>query len=72
MFPDGIYIPSLLYYNSNIWDTNMYLSYGIQTWHDGRLMRGIHAHAHFDDLDLNAKSKWFVRYNASALNYLDN
>ena len=29
------------------------LSYGIQTWHDGRLMYGIHAHARFDDVDLD-------------------
>ena len=28
-----------------------YLSYYIQTWHDGRLMHGIYAHARFHDLD---------------------
>ena len=27
-----------------------YLSCGIQTWHDGRLMHGIQAHARFDGL----------------------
>ena len=33
-----------------------YFSYGIQTWHDGRLMHFISVHAHFDDLDLIARS----------------
>ena len=33
-----------------------YLSYGIQTWHDGRLMHCMYARAHFDDLDLIARS----------------
>ena len=39
--------------------------YGIQTWHDGRLMpwykgRRMHSilYAHFDDLDLDARSQW--------------
>ena len=31
--------------------------YGIQTWHDGRHMRGIYAHARFDDLDLDELSQ---------------
>ena len=47
------------------------LSYGIQTWHDGRLMNGIYAHAHFDDLDLDARSQWIGRGKQSAFNYLD-
>ena len=36
-----------------------YLSYGIQTWHDGRQMHGIcilYAHACVDDLDLDVRS----------------
>ena len=33
-----------------------YLSYYIQTWHDGRAMHGIYAHARFDDLGLYARS----------------
>ena len=32
------------------------LSYGIQTWHTGRIMHGIDTHAHFGDLD--ARSQW--------------
>ena len=27
-----------------------------QTWHGGRPMHAIHAHAHFNDIDLNARS----------------
>ena len=30
-----------------------YFSYCIQTWHDGRLMRGLYAHARFDDIELD-------------------
>ena len=50
-----------LYYDSHILDS--ILSYGIHTWHDGRLMHGISAHVGFDDLDLDARS---------VLNYFDN
>ena len=35
-----------------------YLSYYIQTWHDGRVMDATYAHAHFDDLDLDARLQW--------------
>ena len=35
-----------------------YLSYYIHTWHDGRLMDALYAHARFDDLDLAAMSPW--------------
>ena len=30
-----------------------------------------YAHAHFDDLDLDARSQWLGRGNIPALNYLD-
>ena len=35
-------------------------------------MHGIHAHAHFDDLDLDSRSQWLGRGKHSAFNYLDN
>ena len=36
---------------------SQYLIYGIQTWHDGRLiMHGIYTPAHFDDLHLDFKT----------------
>ena len=36
-----------------------YLSYCIQTWHDGRLMDALYyAHARFDDLDFDARLQW--------------
>ena len=35
-----------------------YLNYSIQTWHDGRLMDVLYAHARFNDLDLDARSQW--------------
>ena len=35
-------------------------------------MAYIYAGAHFDDLDLDARSQWFGRGNNSALNYLIN
>ena len=38
--------------------TVLILSYYVQTWHDGRLMDAIYAHARFDDLDLDARSQW--------------
>ena len=59
-----------LYYNSNY--LGQYLSYGIPTWHDDRLMYGMYAHARFDDLGLDARSQWVGRGRNSALNYLDN
>ena len=36
------------------------MNYGIQSWHDGRFMHGISdgAHAHFDDINLDARSQW--------------
>ena len=39
-----------------------YVSYGIQTWNDGRLVHGIYyVHAHSDYLDLDARSQWLCR-----------
>ena len=38
-------------YNSNI-------SVSMQTWHYVRSMHGIYDYAHFDDLDLYARSQW--------------
>ena len=35
----------------------------IQTWHDGRLMDVISAHARFSDLDLDARSQWVSKGN---------
>ena len=35
-----------------------YLSYYIQTWHDGRRMDALYAHGRFDDLGLDASSQW--------------
>ena len=40
----------------NLQYLEQYLSYYVQTWHDGKLIHGIYAHARFDDLDLDAKS----------------
>ena len=57
------------YFNSNISDTISAM--GIQTCHGGRLkMHGIHAHAPFDDLDLDARSQWVGKGKKSAVNYL--
>ena len=38
-----------------------YLSSYIHTWHGGRLMDALYAHARFDDLDLDAASQWVGR-----------
>ena len=46
--------------------------YSIQTWHDSRLMCGITARAHVDDLDLDARSQWVSKDKKSAFNYLNN
>ena len=35
-------------------------------------MHDTYAHAHFDNLDLDARSKWVVGGKHSALNYLHN
>ena len=35
-------------------------------------MHGIYAHAHFDGLDLDARSQWISRGKISVFNYLDN
>ena len=44
---------------SNLQYLGQYLSYYIQTWHDGiRLMDAIYADARFDDLGLDARSQW--------------
>ena len=58
-----------LYYKSNISDTIKAISL---KRHNGRLVHGIHAHAHFDDLDLEGRSQWVGRGKTTALNYLDN
>ena len=42
------------------------------TWHDGRLMHGISAHARFSDLDLDARSQWFGKGKNSTLHALGN
>ena len=49
-----------------------YLSYYIQTWHHGRLMDALYAH--FDDLDIDARSQWVSKGNnkKSALHALGN
>ena len=49
------------------WWMDGYLSYCIQTWHDGRLMDALYAHAHFEDLDLDA---WSHSGSAKAKNQL--
>ena len=41
-----------------------------QNWHDGRLIDGIYAH--FDDLDLDARSQWVNKGKKSALHALGN
>ena len=48
-----------------------YLSYGIQTWHDGRLMHGIPAHAILMTLTLFV-TVCMQKQNKSVLNNLDN
>ena len=40
----------------NLQYLGQYLSYYIQTWHDGKLMDAIYAH--FNDLDVDARSQW--------------
>ena len=40
----------------NLQYLRQYLSYYIKTWHDGRPMLGIHAHASFNDFDLDVRS----------------
>ena len=49
-----------------------YLSCGIHTWLDSRLVHGICAHARVDDLDLDARSQRVGKGKTPALNYLDN
>ena len=56
----------------NISDNNVFVSHHIQTWHDGRLMDAIYAHARFDDLDLDARSQWVGKGTISAFNALGN
>ena len=57
-----------LYYNVNSY-LRQYLSYGIQTWLEGRLTHSIYAHAHFSYLDLDARSQWVGKSKNSVLNY---
>ena len=45
-----------------------YLSCYIQTWHDGRLMDAVYAHAHVSDLDLDVSG--LAKATKSALNAL--
>ena len=49
-----------------------YLSYDIQTWHDGRRMHGMymHVHAFRDDLDLDARSQWIRRQSKNNNNQI--
>ena len=54
----------------NLQYLRQYESYYIQTWHDGRLMDARHAHAHFNDLDLDARSEWVGKGKKSALHAL--
>ena len=50
-----------------------YVSYYIQTWHDGRLMDAIYyAHARLGDLDPDARSQWVSKGIKSALHALAN
>ena len=49
-----------------------YVSYYIQTEHDGRLMNVLSAHARFDDLDLDARSQWVSKGKVSALHDIGN
>ena len=55
----------------NLQYLGQYLSYFIQTWHAGRPIHGIYAHARFDDLDLDARSLWVDKGKDSVLNYFD-
>ena len=50
----------------------VFISYGIQTWHDGRHMHGISAHAHAGGLDLDERSHWVGKGKKSVLNHFDN
>ena len=54
----AVKIVRLKVYNYNFFSVRgpYYDSHGIQTWHDGRLMRGTSAHSRFDDHDLDASS----------------
>ena len=54
----------------NLQYLRQYVSYYIQTWHDGRLMDALYAHSRFDDLDLDARSQWVGK--ESALHALSN
>ena len=49
-----------------------YLSYYIQTCHDGRLMDAIYAHARFDDLDLDVTSQWVGKGKKNVSHALSN
>ena len=42
-----------------------YVSYCIPTWHDGRLMDSLYAHARFDDLDFHPPSTYRLRLSGS-------
>ena len=55
-----------------IYRTVGYVNYGVQTWHDSKLMHGIYAHDRVDDLDFDSRSQWLGRATKSALNYLGN
>ena len=48
-----------------------YISYYIRTWHGGRLVDTLYAHARFDDLDLDTRSQWIGEGKQSVLNYFD-
>ena len=42
-----------------------HVSIYIQSWHDGRLVDALYAHARFDDLYLDARSEWVGRQTIS-------
>ena len=60
--PDKCYVCTIM-------ATGQYLSYGIQTWHDVRLMYGI---SPFDELRVDLRSQWVDKGTTLVLNYFDN
>ena len=56
--------------NSNISDSISAMAFTLGVTVD-LCMTCMHAHARFDDLDLDARSQWAGKGNQSALNYLD-
>ena len=57
----------------NLQYVGQYVSYYIQTWHDGRLIDATqYSHARFDDLDIDTRSQRVGKGKISALQYLGN